>query len=82
VPVAVGDFLILSALRASGGAAIAVSDEQMRAAVAELGAAVGIFASPEGGATLAALPVLRERGVLAAGDRVVLFNTGSGLKYL
>lgn len=82
VPRAVGDFLILDAVRASKGAAIAVSDEAMAEHVNLMGRATGIFAAPEGGATAAALPVLLERGIISASDEVVLFNTGSGLKYV
>jgi threonine synthase len=82
VPRAVGDFLILDAVRASGGAAVAVSDEAMAEAVLTMGASTGIFAAPEGGAVAAAVPVLLARGVLGPADEVVLFNTGSGLKYV
>ncbi len=82
VPRAVGDFLILEGVRQSGGAAIAVSDEQMAAAVQLMGETTGIFAAPEGGATAAAIPLLQERGLLKATEEVVLFNTGSGLKYV
>lgn len=82
VPRAVGDFLILRALRESGGAAVAVSDADMIAAMREIGAAEGISAAPEGGATLAALRALLGRGTIAPSDRVVLFNTGGALKYL
>ena len=82
VPRAVGDFLILRAIRASGGAAVAVSDEAMAGAVAVIGRTTGIFASPEGGATAAAVPLLLEAGVIREDDVVVLFNTGSGLKYV
>lgn len=82
VPRAVGDFLILRALRASGGAAVAVSDAEMIAAMREMGAAEGVSAAPEGGATLAALRALLARGTIAPSDRVVLFNTGGALKYL
>jgi threonine synthase len=82
VPRAVGDFLILAAIRASDGSAVAVSDEAMTDAVLQLGRTTGIFASPEGGATVAAVPALRETGVIRDDDRVVLFNTGSGLKYV
>lgn len=82
VPRAVGDFLILRALRESGGAAVAVSDADMIAAMREIGAAEGISAAPEGGATLAALRALLGRGTIAPADRVVLFNTGGALKYL
>jgi threonine synthase len=82
VPGAVGDFLILGAVRASGGAAVAVPDHLMAEWVAKLGADTGIFAAPEGGAVAAAVPLLVERGVISSDDEVVLFNTGSGLKYV
>ncbi|MGI9179846.1 MAG: threonine synthase [Longimicrobiaceae bacterium] len=82
VPRAVGDFLILQAIRASGGAAIAVPDDEMRQWTGRVGRLTGIFCAPEGAATAAAIPRLLELGVLAASDSVVLFNTGSGLKYV
>lgn len=82
VPAAVGDFLILRAVRASAGAAVAVTDRAMARWVGELGRSTGIFAAPEGGAVAAAVPLLLERGVLSPDDEVVLFNTGSGLKYV
>jgi threonine synthase len=82
VPRAVGDFLMLNAIRASGGAALAVSDDEMRRWTPIIGSLTGVFCAPEGAATAAAVPVLRERGVIAAADSVVLFNTGSGLKYV
>lgn len=82
VPKAIGDFLILDAIRASGGTAIAVDDSELIAAVAEIGAATGIFAAPEGAACLPALRKLVERGEVSEGESVVLFNTGSGIKYL
>lgn len=82
VPRAVGDFLILEAIRASGGAAVAVSDGAMREWVGRVGALTGVFCAPEGAATAAAVPVLREMGMLNEDDEVVLFNTGSGLKYV
>lgn len=82
VPAAIGDFLILDAIRASGGKAIAVSDDELLAGVREIGAAEGVFAAPEGGACIPALRSLLERGEVGAGERVVLFNTGSGIKYL
>lgn len=81
VPRAVGDFLILRALRESNGAAVAVPDEAMAEAVRRIGRTTGIFAAPEGGATAAAIPILRERGLIRESDEIVLFNTGSGLKY-
>ncbi|HET9439080.1 MAG TPA: threonine synthase [Longimicrobiales bacterium] len=82
VPRAVGDFLILRGIRESGGAAIAVEDAAMRAAVQLVGRTTGIFAAPEGGATAAAVQPLMERGFLRSDDEIVLFNTGSGLKYV
>jgi threonine synthase len=82
VPKAIGDFLILDALRASGGAAVAVSDGELLAAVREIGAAEGLFVAPEGAACLPALRKLIERGEVKPDERVVLFNTGAGVKYL
>jgi threonine synthase len=82
VPRAIGDFLILDILRRSGGTAVSVSDDEIMAAVQELGAATGIFAAPEGAACLPALKKLLARGEVKKEERVVLFNTGSGLKYL
>ena len=82
MPKAVGDFLILDALRASKGAAVAVSDEELLAAVGEIGAAEGLFVAPEGAACLPALRKLVERGEVGRDERVVLFNTGAGVKYL
>lgn len=82
VPRAIGDFLILRAVRESGGTAIAVTETEIRAAWAEFASATGIYAAPEGAATLAALKQLQERGQLNPQERIVLFNTGSGLKYL
>jgi threonine synthase len=81
VPSAVGDFLILRALRESGGTAVAVSDEEMMEAVRLMGKTQGLFACPEGGATLAAFQHLRRQGWIEEDASVVLFNTGSGLKY-
>lgn len=82
VPKPLGDFLMLDAIRKSGGTAIAVTDEEMLDAGAELGSAEGIFAAPEGAACVAALRTLLASGFLKPEERVVLFNTGSGLKYL
>jgi threonine synthase len=81
VPAAVGDFMILRALRESRGTAVAVSDEELLEAANLIGRTQGIFACPEGGATLAAFHHLRSQGWIADGEVVVLFNTGSGLKY-
>jgi threonine synthase len=82
VPKAIGDFLIIDALRASGGTAIAVTDEELIAATKEIGAAEGIFCAPEGAACLPALKKLLAAGSVKADERVVLFNTGSGVKYV
>jgi len=81
VPQAVGDFLILRAVRESGGFAIAVSDEAITAAVASVARADGLLLSPEGGATMAAYMQARADGRVQKGDRVVLFNCATGLKY-
>jgi len=80
VPGALGDFLILDALRESGGGAVAVDDESMRRGARALGRA-GIGAAIEGGATYAAAGALRERGELLDGETVVLFNTAHPLTY-
>jgi threonine synthase len=82
VPKAIGDFLIIDALRASGGTAIAVTDGELIAATKEIGAAEGIFCAPEGAACLPALKKMMSEGSVKADERVVLFNTGSGVKYL
>ncbi len=82
VPKAVGDFIILDAVRASGGTCICVSDAEMVLACQALGKVSGVFAAPEGGAVLAGAQKLRDSGFIKAEDTVVLFNTGSGLKYL
>jgi threonine synthase len=81
VPAAVGDFLILQVLRESGGTAVAVSDQEIIEAVKLIGRTQGIFACPEGGATLAAFQRLLRQGWIGDDEMVVLFNTGSGLKY-
>ncbi len=82
VPKPYGDDLILKILRESGGTAVAVTDQELIDAGGELAAAEGIFAAPEGAASVAALRKLLASGFLAAGERVVILNTGSGLKYL
>jgi threonine synthase len=81
VPSAIGDYLILRAVRDSGGTAIAVTDEEIVEAQLALGRLAGINAAPEGAATYAALSHLAASGFLAGDERVVLFNTGTGLKY-
>ena len=82
VPAAVGDRWVLEVLRASRGTAVAVSEDALLADTLALSRALGILAAPEGGAALAGLRLLSVRGWLRAGDRVVVFNTGSGIKYL
>ncbi|HLJ49684.1 MAG TPA: threonine synthase [Bryobacteraceae bacterium] len=82
VPKALGDFLVLNAVRDSGGTAIAASDEEMLDAGVKLASDEGIFAAPEGAACIAALEKLLDNGFLNRSDRVVIYNTGSGLKYL
>jgi len=82
VPKAIGDFLIIDALRTSGGTAIAVTDDELIAATKEIGAAEGIFCAPEGAACLPALKKMMNDGLVKSDERVVLFNTGSGVKYL
>jgi threonine synthase len=81
VPAAVGDALMLRALRDSGGTAVAVPDSALMEGANLIARTEGIFAAPEGGATVAAYRVLRERGWIRPDERVVLFNTGSGLSY-
>jgi len=82
VPVAVGDILVLRALRESGGRALAVTDAEMIRGMRDLGRHEGIGAAPEGGSTLAALRPLVADGTIASTDRVLLLNTGGALKYL
>ena len=82
VPKAIGDFLILNILRKSNGAAIAVDDEEMIRRAREIGSKEGLFMCPEGAACFAALKLLRSTGKIASGERVVIFNTGAGVKYL
>ena len=82
VPKAIGDFLVLRAVRESGGAAVAVDDADMVTGMLDLGRLEGVSAAPEGGAALHALRVLITSGRVMPNDRVVLFNTGGALKYL
>jgi threonine synthase len=82
VPKAIGDFLILKILRESTGGAIAVNDEEMISIAREVGASEGLFICPEGAACFVALKLLRLAGKIASSERVVVFNTGSGIKYL
>jgi threonine synthase len=81
VPAALGDFLILRALRETKGFAIAVEDEDIERARREVAAKDGLLLSPEGAATYAAYLAAARQGRLAASDRVVLFNCATGLKY-
>jgi threonine synthase len=81
VPKALGDFLVLAAVRATGGTAIAVSDAQLLAEQRRIAELEGSFSCPEGAACLAAAARLRESGWLAETERVVILNTGTGLKY-
>lgn len=82
VPKALGDFLVLDAIYRSGGAAVATTDDAILAGVRTLARLEGIFACPEGGAVIAALPKLLERGVVKGEDTMILFNTGTAMKYL
>ncbi|MBO0774815.1 MAG: threonine synthase [Actinobacteria bacterium] len=81
VPAPLGDFLILAAVRATGGCAIAVDDEHILAAQSRLAASEGAFICPEGAACIAAAERLRKDGWISAGDEVVVYNTGAGIKY-
>jgi threonine synthase len=82
VPKPLGDFLILDALRASGGAAVSVSDGDMLDAGIRLASQEGLFVAPEGAACVAALTGLLASGVLKSDERIVIYNTGAGVKYL
>jgi threonine synthase len=81
VPKPYGDAIILDILRASGGIALAVTDEEILASILDWARNEGIFLSPEGASVTAAYDKLLASGSLKTSDRVVLFNTGSGLKY-
>ena len=82
VPKAIGDFLMLKILRQSNGGAVAIDDEQMIRMTRELGSIEGLFVAPEGAACFAALTSLLEAKQIAPDEQVVIFNTGSGIKYL
>ena len=82
VPKAVADFLMLKILRASKGGAITVDDEEMIRITREVGSSEGLFVAPEGAACFAALKSLLAAGKIRAEERTVIFNTGSGIKYL
>ncbi len=81
VPRAIGDFIMLDIIRKSGGTAISIEDAELMAESYRLGAATGVCACPEGGACLAALRRLRASGFIQPEETVVLFNTGTGVKY-
>jgi len=82
VPKAIGDFIMLDILQKSNGTAVAVSDKDLVQDSEEIGANEGIFAAPEGGALLVALKKLLKTGEVKHDEKIVLFNTGSGIKYL
>jgi len=81
VPKALGDFLVLDAVRATGGTAVAVSDDALLAAQRALAADEGTWVCPEGAACFAAVTQLRESGWLRGTEEVVVLNTGTGLLY-
>ena len=82
VPKAIGDFLILKILDQSNGGAVAVDDDEMMSVTREVGSSEGLFVAPEGAACFAALKSLLSTGKIASDERVAIFNTGSGIKYL
>ncbi|MFL6539654.1 MAG: threonine synthase [Chthoniobacterales bacterium] len=82
VPKAVGDFIMLRILRESAGGAITVDDAEMIRVTRDVGASEGIFVAPEGAACFAALQPLLDQGKIGRDERIVIFNTGSGIKYL
>jgi threonine synthase len=82
VPKAYADYIVLDVLKESGGAAVTATDDEILAAVEKWASQEGIFAAPEGAASLVAYEKLIARKFLKASDRVVLFNTGSGIKYV
>ncbi|HEV2261573.1 MAG TPA: threonine synthase, partial [Candidatus Rubrimentiphilum sp.] len=81
VPKALGDFLVLDALYASGGSAVAVSDDRILQMQQRVGSQEGMLLCPEGAATIAVIETLRQQNWIRSGDRVLAINTGSGLKY-
>ena len=82
VPKAIADFLILNILRESDGGVMAVDDKEMIRVAREVGSSEGLFVAPEAAACFAALKSLHSAGKIGRDDRVVIFNTGSGIKYL
>ena len=81
VPHALGDFLVLNAARESGGSALAVTDDEIIDGIGQIAKEEGLFVCPEGAATFAALKYLIDDGKVDKDEKVVLFNTGSGIKY-
>lgn len=81
VPSAIGDRLMLQVMQKSGGTAVAVSEAEIAGAIRLLASTEGLFAAPEGAATLAGLRRLLDAGIVEPSERILLFNTGSGLKY-
>lgn len=81
VPKAIGDFMMLKVLRESQGTAVAIPDEELLVGVDEFARYQGIYACPEAGAVWKAAQVLADQGWLDPGERIIMFNTGSGLKY-
>ncbi len=81
VPAALGDFLILKTVRASNGLSLTVTDDEMLESAKVIGSHTGIFGAPEAGACWAALRKLVERKWLKGDETIVMFNTGTGLKY-
>ena len=82
VPAAIGDYLMLDALRESGGGGVIVTDQEILEWVPKVSSLEGIFVCPEGAATAAALAKLLHDGTVTPDETVLLLNTGSGLKYL
>jgi threonine synthase len=82
VPKALGDFLVLNAVRESGGTAVAVTDDELMAGGKKLAEAEGLFVAPEGAACVSALEKLLALGFLGEDEEIVIYNTGTGLKYL
>jgi threonine synthase len=82
VPKAIGDYLILSILLESHGGAMGIDDEEMIRTTRQVGSSEGLFVAPEGAACFAALKSVRRAGKIAPAERVVIFNTSSGIKYL
>jgi threonine synthase len=81
VPKALGDFIVLRAVRETGGVCIAVDDEEIIVALRRLGESEGLLVCPEGAACVAALPHLLDRDAIEPNERVLILNTGTGLKY-